>query len=874
MALLHREDECARLDKALRACTDGSAGLVLVEGAAGCGKTQFLHHAADAAHELGLTVVQAAADPAARHRDHALLHQLARHLGTGRPHPAADAAGFADLLHAACARGPVALCVDDLQHADRASLAELLRLARTLRGAALLTVLTQTPHYRADGAGPHTELLRHAGFVRIRLGSLDCQDTAELARFWGTPISPAATARLHRLSGGNPLLLRALLSEAGTATDTQGWPEPEPGGPFAEAYTTCLHRCGPAARRLARALAVLGRHADTRRATLLAGLGPGAAARGRTALQAAGLADGTRLPHPAAATAVLGALKPAQRRSLHRDAARVLHHTLGEPAVVAEQLLAAGRAAHDWEIQALRDAARHASALHDGSERAGAWLRLARSASTDEPTRLRITLQLAAHTWRLHPAAAHRHLDEPLTALRAGRLPPADALWLARLLAAQGRVEEADEVLGLRGAHDATRPVSQDPLRELLAQLPAAHDRPAGEATRPAALWLNPGSQADAHAAERLLADTPLTQATFEPLGHALRTLLHHRPHTAVAWCTRLGEQARTRHTPGWQASFATAHAEALLRLGDLAGARREATAALAALAGRGGPFLLAPLAPLVHALTGQGEYATAAQYLQPAVPGEPYSTVHALAFLRARGHYYLATQRPQAALEEFLGAGRLAARWGMDHPGLLPWRTDAAQALLTTGRPDRAQDLIADQLALAQAGGTRVRGVSLRLSAATAEPRRRIELLSEAVDALRDCGDRLELARALADLGSALQMSGEGIRAGVINRRAWQLAADCGAAPLCARILPARTPQPAARPAGPSGAGHLSDPEERVATLAARGYTNREIAAKLFVSTSTVEHHLTRVYRKLGISRRQDLPTDLRTRALRGSPR
>jgi DNA-binding CsgD family transcriptional regulator/type II secretory pathway predicted ATPase ExeA len=52
-----------------------------------------------------------------------------------------------------------------------------------------------------------------------------------------------------------------------------------------------------------------------------------------------------------------------------------------------------------------------------------------------------------------------------------------------------------------------------------------------------------------------------------------------------------------------------------------------------------------------------------------------------------------------------------------------------------------------------------------------------------------------------------------------------------------------------------------LSDAELRVATLAAAGRTNREIAAKLFVTVSTVEQHLTRIYRKLRVNGRADLP-------------
>ncbi|WP_128382347.1 helix-turn-helix transcriptional regulator [Streptomyces cavernae] len=870
MVLLHREDERARLDKALRACTAGTAQLVLVEGAPGCGKTRFLQHAADAAADRGLTVLHAAADPATGRQDHALLRRLAA-CPTGdlpRPAPGPDATctGFAALLRAACASGPVALCVDDLQYADRASLAELLRLVHELHDAPLLTVLARSPHHRTDGSGLHTELLRHQGFARISLARLDARSTAELAHFWGAPVQAEATARLGRLSGGNPLLVRALLAETGGAGEGRtGWPEPEPGGPFAEAFATCVRRCGSAARRLALALAVLGPQADLPRAARLARLGTDAVARAKDALDAAGLVVGARLPHPTAESAVLGMVPAAQRRSLHRDAARVLHDALAEPVVVAAQLLAAQAATYEWEIQALRDAARQEPFAHDDPHGAQACLRLALAGCLDEPTRLGVSLQLAAHTWRLHPAAAHHLLDEPQAALRAGRLSCADSGWLAHLLAVQGRVEEADEVL-VRMAGDS-RPAPDGLPRVLLAEFPVTHERPGGQVPRAAARWLRPSTPDEVPAAERLLAETPLTQATFDSLARAVRTLVQHRPQRAVDWCGRLGGQIPARDASGWQAAFTTAHAESLLRLGDLGGARREATAALDHLAGRGGLFLLAPLAVLIQALTEQGEYATAALHLHPTLPGEPYSTVHALAFQRARGRHHLATGRPQAALEEFLEAGRVAGRWATDQPELVPWRTDAAEALLSLGRPAEAQVLVAEQLALPGATGARVRGVTLRLSAATAEPRRRVELLIGAVDELRDYGDRLELARCLADLGNALRLSGEGTRAGTITRRAWQLAGDCGAVPLRERIRPAAAPPRAARPVGSRDTARLSGSEERVAALAAQGHTNREIAAKLFVSSSTVERHLTCAYRKLGISRRQDLPLDLRTR-------
>ncbi|MDX3804594.1 helix-turn-helix transcriptional regulator, partial [Streptomyces sp. AK04-3B] len=383
-----------------------------------------------------------------------------------------------------------------------------------------------------------------------------------------------------------------------------------------------------------------------------------------------------------------------------------------------------------------------------------------------------------------------------------------------------------------------------------------------------AALWTHPGHDADPHDAERFLTTAPAGPATHDALAQALRTLIHTgRPRHAAAFARRLSAHATRRRAPGWHAVYAALQGEALLHLGDLAGAEQAAAAAARAVTGRGGRFRLAPAAVQVMALTALGRYEEAARHLEPLTPDTAAPTVHTPALLRARGQYLLATHRPEAALDAFREAGRLAARWGLDRPRQHPWRTDAAEALLRTGRRHEAAALISEQLALPAARGARPHGVALRLRAATEPPRERARTLARAVAELRACGDRLELAKALADLGRALQTLGEGARAGALVRRAWTLAADCGARPLCEEILPGRPP--GAPPPGRSTrseqrAACLSASERRVAALAAAGYTNREIAAQLFITASTVEQHLTRIYRKLQVSRRRDLPLDL----------
>ena len=56
------------------------------------------------------------------------------------------------------------------------------------------------------------------------------------------------------------------------------------------------------------------------------------------------------------------------------------------------------------------------------------------------------------------------------------------------------------------------------------------------------------------------------------------------------------------------------------------------------------------------------------------------------------------------------------------------------------------------------------------------------------------------------------------------------------------------------------SGPDALTPAELRVASLAAAGCTNAQISSRLYLSNKTVEGHLLRVFRKLGISSRHHL--------------
>ncbi|MET8542964.1 AAA family ATPase [Kitasatospora sp. NPDC004799] len=918
--LIDRERELGLLDSALADCVRGIPGIVLIEGAVGCGKSELLETLAERAAASGAAVLRAIGTAVERDLPLGVIGQLLAAAPAGAlpdPAEAADPARI-DVMQSLCAAvhrlaetAPVVICVDDLHHIDELSCRYLIHLVRRTRAARVLLVGTESLHESGDDRYG-TELLRTRNFVRIRAERLRPEAVAALISgepgsgetgtggldtggpgTGGPGAAPAGGALPPvEVAGGNPLLLRALIDE-----HRVGGRAPEPGRAFTRALLACLHRSGPAARRLAEVIAVLGEHASADLAVRMLDSTEGAVARDTAALAAAGILDGHRFHHPVAHQAVLDRMDPQDRGALHRRAAELLYRDGAPTAVVAVQLLAAGSTDLPWAVAVLSTAAEQL--LADGAtDCAAACLELAHRGRADDEQRDQFRTMLAAITWRTNPSAAERDLAGPLETLRAGRLGQARLGPLARLLTEQGRIDEAGEALerftagreAERAVHPGRLGRGADPLDGLSAfpwwgggAAPAEQSgagRPAGPAeplpvrpSAPTGLWAIPEYSADGvagAAAEMFLRGATLGGGTAAPIVQAVRALLAtDGPARALPWCQVFQEEAVRRGAPGWQSTFTALYAETLLRQGDLTGAREQAEAALDLLPERGGSVFAGGVAAvLIRAATAAGRHDIAARELSRPLPDALTTSIHGIRYLRARGQYHLATHRFHAALGDFLEIGRTLKRWGLDRPLLTPWRTGAAEALIQLGEVEQAARLVTDQLAFRDAAHPWISGLTLRVRAAISDPRERHSLLARAVDELRDSEDRYELARTLVDFGRVLKEHGDASRANMVNRRAWQLAKECGADALRGQIAPGLD-MPSGGPAEDSRGqvepeSRLSDSEKRVAMLAVYGHTNREIATKLYITVSTVEQHLTRIYRKLNITRRQELAAEM----------
>jgi DNA-binding CsgD family transcriptional regulator len=379
-------------------------------------------------------------------------------------------------------------------------------------------------------------------------------------------------------------------------------------------------------------------------------------------------------------------------------------------------------------------------------------------------------------------------------------------------------------------------------------------------------VWKVAGNDSTTASAERILRNCPLDDTTLEALATAITALAHGgQGERAEYWYARLSEQADRREATTWQALIGGVWSGVILRRGEIAGAASLARSSLNLLGTQSwGVSMSYPLTTLLIADTAAGAFDAAAKTLGHPVPKAMFHTAGGLRYLRARGRYHLATDCLLAAISDFMECRRLMDEQNTDFPALVPWRSDLAEAYLRFGNAMVARELANQQLERSAETDMYARGLALRVLALAAPASESPALMAQAADCFKRSGDLLETTRTLKLLGSNHPGTGwnETVRvARVPQQRVWR-------APLPDVVAPLHEidqwDDDFPGPDDPLESMVLSEAELRVAQQAALGQTNRQIGGSLFITVSTVEQHLTRVYRKLGISGRSELPTQL----------
>ncbi|WP_320068581.1 helix-turn-helix transcriptional regulator [Micromonospora sp. RTGN7] len=925
---MQREEQTARLRKAFGACEEQQRGHVaLVTGAVGSGKTSLLETFSEWAGAAGGRVLSAAGSRAEHglhlgvlgqlfhsarldHEAAVRVENLMRDTAFALPLPEPDGepvAGdrvWAPLLHGLFTvlldladAGPLVLAVDDVHHADPASLHCLLYVTRRLRHARIMVLLAEASTQRPPHPQFRAELLSQPYFSRITLPPLTVDAIARLVDPDGGAAARETAERCLRMTGGNPLLTRALIDERSRGeADDDRVPDASNGDAFDQAVLGCLYRHEPGVRRVAHALAVLNRPAPTELLGHLLDMVPECAAPAVRVLRTSGLMEADELRHPRILRSILADMSPEERRSLHQRAAEVLHEHGAEPGVVAEHLVAAAWADAAWVVPVLSDAAAHALAS-GRPDVASACLRLVARAEMDDQQRSATTAMVVNARWQVNPLAVNGQLTELVESARADGWSTGAALSTVPYLLWQGRMEEATEAVSGFSPDDDHGPTASTAgrLRAMQLLVSLSHPDQLASVRETPSTWSR-AATAPTTISPQLQAVTVLGTALMPTGEHdtvATAEQLLHRHHTddgalglltapllallwtgrsdrVVVWSDVLLDRTAVRHAPVWRAVVRAVRAEAALRLGDLPGAEHHARAALEDIpAPAWGVAIAGPLATLIASATEAGRFSEADRWLAHAVPAGMFRTPLGVHYLAARGRHHLVMGRPHAAIADLRRCGELMRTWGIDVAGLVPWRLELARVQLSVGNKTHATQLLQEQLRVPHGVDDRTRGRSLRLLATTAAPDHRRKLLSESVNLLQGCGDRLELVRALGDTGQTLQRAGDSARARLLVRRAYQLAQDCGASVLAQRLIRRESgggllPAYPASSEVPEPDDGLSEAERRVAALAVQGHTNRQISSKLFITVSTVEQHLTRVYRKLDVKRRTDLPARL----------
>ena len=903
-----RLPELSALADALTAVGEGKPEVVLIEGEAGIGKSSLVSEFL--ATRQGMPVVTASGEEAEAFLPYGVVQQLTAQavaasaralaglelLSNG---PRADAdpllVGVELLALFSFLQGgeAVAVVIEDLQWMDLMSARALLFTIRRLSADRVLIILTCRPGglpHLGEGWGRFLSGDRRA--AQLTLDGLDVDELSALCRAIGRPRLPGRTLRrLREYTGGNPLLARALLAELGDEALNHAngpWGAPRS---FTEVIRLRLAGLSPIAREFVAASAVLGEHSRLVDVAALAGTPIPAARLGEA--ERAGIlleqetSSGWRVSfaHPLVREAVYGNLDGDRRRELHLRAAVILE---GEESL-AHRTAAAASA--DPELAADLDEAA-ASAVTAGKLRLAArYLLQAAEVSGRGPGRDERTL--AAFELLLRAAdVAQAEAERPAVE----RLPPSARrnAALGQLAVLAGRPLDAGTLLRAAWA-------AHDPVADAAAGAEAAVGLGmlfgvSGSFTE-STMWLDRAlSTADGsepwHDAARSIRAVPFALSGQTDKALSLFRDLPQRAAMVPAaqtdsltyrglvklWSGDLPGaiedlgQAANRVRAGLQVRFPSRAlgflAEAEFRRGRWDDCQDHAELAVALARDADRSYDL----PIVHAAAAKvpacrGDWALAVGHVEAAEEtGRAFGGFSQIFAASARSILGFARNDPAEVLRAASRALAVPEIDYYDDPSAFWWRPLQIWALARTGQLADAETLLdafASRAAdrgepLAQVSAAWLRGL---LAMAQDEPHRAERILREGCRTCRQ--DVFPFHRGLLDLEHGRCLAHLQRRKAAI---AAVRAADDVFTALAARpFTQAAGAELTALGVQPRGGGDpdlpgLTPQELRVARLVASGLSNREAAARLYVSPKTVEYHLASVFTKLGVRDRHQL--------------
>jgi len=785
-----RDAELAVLDGFLAQLREGAGALVVIAGLPGHGRSALLRAAGRRAR--GCRTERIVATRPDRRRTLGLIDELHALVdGSDREGGAvADdhvlAQQLLESLRRAGAQRPLLVLIDDSAEADERSLGVLARLAPLLTGVRALLVLAIADRPWDGGPIERPAALERAADAVIRIGALDRTSVAAVAAHQlGRPVEDRLVAEIHAAAAGIPRLVIALCADLAALANLGALPYQLPEGSYSRALRGLLQRLPVEFGTTLATLAVLPTEAASL-PILAAALGESETVTRQRCelLVVAGILDRSEPPelrHCLVHNTIARFTAPTEVgriRVVAARQARLAGYSAVEVAAVLGDL--DGAQWSEWTV-VFRDAAQECVRSGDiggAIEQLRAAARIAGPDIRDE-----VLVRMGRLEQFTNPAAAREHLSEALAGQRARAVAPTALIPLVWTLTGQREAERAvelvDEVLAEVVSRDAEAARLIRAARWVGAALyPDSRPRLVRQAVTAAPADAGSGAAADPVSSAIILWDKALRlQCTAaqaleefphqlyggadeaEPLPREstglLALLALWADDLTLAW--QLGEHPDERYFGAVDVYRLTIRTQILLRRGDFRAALAECapvTAVPLTQRTRRPPALTAQFA---HALVGTGQLDQAARWLATVVADTGTDSWEWLAVNTMRGRLASAQGRSREAAAYFLESGRRTVVWGMDNPGLLPWRSLAATELVRAGQGERARRLAVDEVELARRWGTeRSMGLALAALAATGPAVERIagyEQAARHLERSESLADRapvvLELARA-----------------------------------------------------------------------------------------------------------------------------